>query len=95
MEDWEKELRERLEKELPEGVYRIGSPGDELILHTGKDGKIDFEVALIRYIRTPNQLGLLLKAMEADPESYKEYRGELTQEKLENFLRELYTNGTR
>lgn len=44
MEQWEKELREKLEKELPEGMYEIGGPG--LVAWTGKGGKIDFEVLL-------------------------------------------------
>ena len=44
MEQWEKELREKLQKELPDGGYEIGAP--PMIAWTGKGGKINFEVAL-------------------------------------------------
>jgi len=44
MEQWEKELREKLQKELPEGAYEIGVL--PMIAWTGKGGKINFEVAL-------------------------------------------------
>jgi hypothetical protein len=44
MEEWEKELREKLQKELPEGPYQIGVP--PMMAYTGKGGRIEFEVAL-------------------------------------------------
>ena len=46
MEDWEKELREKLDKEIPDGLYEIGEPGDRFFMITGKGGKINFEVDL-------------------------------------------------
>ncbi len=51
MEDWEKELREKLNKELLEGSYQIGDPTSGFIAFTGKQGKINFEVELTRYIK--------------------------------------------
>lgn len=44
MSKWEKELRERLEKEIPDGAYDISSPG--FTCWTGRLGYIDFLVAL-------------------------------------------------
>jgi hypothetical protein len=49
MPDWEAKLRDRLEKELPEGGYEIGSPNFRA--WTGKGGKIECEVALSRAIK--------------------------------------------
>ncbi len=46
MEQWEKELREKLEAELPDGMYRIGMP--PMVAITGKQGKINFEVMLMK-----------------------------------------------
>lgn len=45
---WEIDLRAKLEKELPDGHYQIGS--GKLQAWTGKSGKIEFEVALQRII---------------------------------------------
>lgn len=44
MEQWEIDLRTKLEKELPDGQYQIG--GGAYIMWTGKQGKIESEVAL-------------------------------------------------
>jgi len=50
MEDWEKELREKLQKELPHGAYYIGEkPGLQLV--TGKGGEIEYRVMLEKAIR--------------------------------------------
>jgi len=49
MEQWEKDIRERLERELPDGPYNISS-GDFRVF-TGKVGKIEYEVALERLLR--------------------------------------------
>lgn len=43
----EKALRKKLEKEVPEGIYRIGD-----ILFTGKLGYINFEVHMRKAIET-------------------------------------------
>jgi hypothetical protein len=48
MEQWEKELRKKLEKELPEGGYDIGNSG--MACWTGKQGYIEYRVALIKAI---------------------------------------------
>ena len=43
---WEEELRKKLNKELSEGIYDI-SMGN-LVCFTGKQGKIDLEVEVIK-----------------------------------------------
>lgn len=49
IENWEKELREKLEKELPEGAYevKIGLG----IMYTGKQGKIESEIGDAKFKR--------------------------------------------
>lgn len=92
MEQWEIELREKLQRELPDGAYQIGGPG--MIAHTGKGGAIDFRVALVKSC---------MKA-EVDPESFSSlpvaepttypYK-ELTYDELKRTLEELlYTKRT-
>lgn len=49
MEDWEIELRRRFELELPEGFYNINS--DRMVLGTGKQGYINYLVALEQALR--------------------------------------------
>ena len=44
MEQWEIDLRAKLENELPNGCYVI--EGGDMVFATGKCGKIEFEVAL-------------------------------------------------
>jgi len=48
--DWEKELRKKLNKELSEGIYDI-SEGN-LVCFTGKQGKIDLEVEVIKELKS-------------------------------------------
>ena len=52
MEQWEVELRKRLEEQIPHGSYNIGTgePGD-MVCYTGKYGRIEFEVALQKLVR--------------------------------------------
>lgn len=54
MEWWEVELRAKLNQELDDGLYLIGSPPDH-IAYTGKQGKIEFDIALQKMIRMINQ----------------------------------------
>lgn len=49
LEQWEVDLRTKLEAELEDGCYAIGGPG--FWAYTGKGGKIDFEVELRRELR--------------------------------------------
>lgn len=49
MEQWEIDLRERLNKELEDKMYQIGE--GEFVVFTGKQGKIEFEVSLERSFR--------------------------------------------
>lgn len=48
MEQWEIDLRKKLEEELPNGIYNIGTK--DFVCHTGKQGKINFEVLLHKKI---------------------------------------------
>ena len=50
MEDWEKELRERADKEVPDGAYNIGE-GSGMFCWTGKGGYINFLVAIEQELR--------------------------------------------
>jgi len=49
MEKWEKELREKLQAEMPERLYTIGS--GKLTAVTGKAGYIDYRVAMQQELR--------------------------------------------
>ncbi len=60
MEDWEKELREKLNKELEHGGYQIGV--EPFIAITGKGGYIDFQVMLQKEQRHKKLLKLLKNA---------------------------------
>lgn len=46
---YEEKLRKKLNKELPEGIYDI-SEGN-LVCFTGKQGKIDLEVEVIKELK--------------------------------------------
>ncbi len=46
---WEKEARERMEKELKDGPYIIDT--GSLVMGTGKYGYIKFNIALMRSVR--------------------------------------------
>lgn len=49
MDDWEKELREKLDSELTDKLYEIKA-GD-YVMFTGKAGKIDLEVEVEKTLR--------------------------------------------
>jgi len=49
MEWWEFELRIKMERELPNKLYRIGVK--PFIAHTGKQGYIEFEIAMHKETR--------------------------------------------
>lgn len=53
MEKWEIELRERLEQEIPEGIYSIEVEGKKYL--TGRGGVIDQMVEEERARRYPPQ----------------------------------------
>lgn len=130
MEDWEKELRERLDKEIPHGIYKIGA--GRMTAWTGKAGRIEYEVALQKHCKNlitvpiknsrccgrcdgvndlcvsdtrciPHQtLGCekcwphpeepVYKSKVAD---LKKYSGELTEARLEEFLKDLYAGSEK
>ncbi len=49
MEKWEKEIRAHLNETLKEGLHQIGD--SPFVAWTGKQGKIDFEVAVLKELR--------------------------------------------
>ena len=49
MEDWEKELRAKLNEELEDKLYQVGE--GEWVAFTGKQGYIDCEVEIERTFR--------------------------------------------
>lgn len=48
MEKWEIDLRKKLNELLSDGLYDIGF--ENMVCHTGKQGKIDFEIILRKEI---------------------------------------------
>lgn len=46
MGQWEIEAREKLNKEVSDGLYNIGG-----MCYTGKQGYIDFQIEMMRYCR--------------------------------------------
>jgi hypothetical protein len=54
MEQWEIDLRDELDKEIPKGIYNIGSEGT--VVYTGKLGVINYIVMLEKEIRGLSQL---------------------------------------
>lgn len=53
MEDWEREFREKLQRELPEGTYFIRTEHDgmKFDIPTSKRGQIEFLIALHREVK--------------------------------------------
>ncbi len=47
---WEVQLRERLNKELPEGTYPVGTRYG-LPIYAGKEGRINLEVEMEKEVR--------------------------------------------
>lgn len=50
MEQWEKDRRAELEKELSDGYYNIS--GGSFVVGTGKQGYIDFQILLEKEFRS-------------------------------------------
>lgn len=84
MEQWEIDLRAKLEAELPDACYEIG--GGDLIAYTGKQGKINYEVELYRS-------AMEFKGLEdmIDKPSFGEYATDVapTIEDFKTFMNEL------
>lgn len=84
MEQWEIDLRAKLEAELPEGAYEIS--GNKDIMLTGKQGRIEYEVAL-------HKAAMQFKGVEdmIDKPSFGEYaiNTEPTIEDFKNMVNEL------
>lgn len=54
MEDWEIELRRKLESELPDGFYNVFGT-DDPIIGTSKQGYINYMVAIEQRLRDESQ----------------------------------------
>lgn len=46
-EQWEIDMREKLNREVEDGFYHIGTPGG-IQMGTGKQGYINFQIALVK-----------------------------------------------
>lgn len=54
MEQWEIDLREKLQRELPDGCYDHSVPSKEgrsIVCYSGKGGEIEVRVAIAKEIR--------------------------------------------
>lgn len=63
MEQWEKELRKKLEKELLEGAYEVKTGLG--IMWTGKQGKINSEIAIAEFQRTLLDIDKILNRLSS------------------------------
>lgn len=66
----EKEIRDKLNAELKDGIYTIGT--DSLPVLTGKGGYIDFQIALMKEVENYK------------PKSNKEYSDKMKKQYLNN-----------
>jgi len=87
METWEKELRERLDKEVLDGPYQIGA--GKWVAWTGKLGYINYLVELNRLVKE-NRADL-----EKQIEDGKTDYHVLDSNKLEEFINSLNKKGGR
>jgi len=90
MEQWEIDLRAKLEKELPEGFYQIGPFGENgFIVHTGKKGKIEFDVQFAKEANNFTYTGGIREQMEKEGTAFYSELG-ITKSDLDEFLKNLY-----
>ncbi len=87
MEQWEIDLRAKLQKELPDGLYEIGFPGSKIQGWTGKGGKIDMEVALHKELRKMSEN---FKSENTPKTEFKlkDKYSNITEEKLKELIRD-------
>lgn len=96
MEKWEIELREKLEKELPDGYYECGT--SPWIFGTGKGGKINFEVNLRKEHKrwTYTKIDDIEQSRgiqsQIEQSSNTKLYNELTEEDIRRFLTDLQFN---
>lgn len=90
MEEWEKELREQLREELPEGCYDVSSPG--IVMYTGKGGKIESVVAIHKEMRKMSKD--FADAQAEISETHDGIYEDLTLDKLKEIMRTLYADET-
>jgi hypothetical protein len=87
MEQWEKDLRKKLELEVPQGCYKIGA--DNFICHTGKGGYIEYLVEIQRHIRKWNVGQGLMEQIKEDPNRVQNYQ-QLTEEIIDKYIEEIF-----
>lgn len=85
MEQWEIDLRAKLEKELPEGIYELSNDAGFVAL-TGKQGKINYEVEFMREVR--KYRGYESEIQEASKDAKVTYKG-LTVDDFMQFMKDL------
>jgi hypothetical protein len=86
MEQWEVDLRKKLNAELKEGAYDISNLDFKCV--TGKQGYIEFEVALRKPIdiRYANGNGIMQQIKNVDNAAY----GTLSIDKLDEDIKKLF-----
>lgn len=89
MENWEKEERERLDKEIPEGIYTI--EGGKYLAYTGKNGYINYLIELKRFIKEINPYPGILEQMEKVPATYSSFNIEDLKQKLLDLMEDKQT----
>ncbi len=89
MEQWEIDLRRKLEEELPEGMYNIGA--GSFVAYTGKGGKINAEVEFHRLVRSGKyEVGLTNKI--AREQTKDVYGTSFTLKDLREAMKNFYNN---
>jgi hypothetical protein len=86
MEQWEIDLRSKLDKELPDGCYMI-SEGN-FVVATGKGGKIEYEVALVKAANNYIETGEGIQR-EIEKSTFKRTYSDLTEQDIIDFMNDL------
>lgn len=86
IEQWEIDLRARLDEELSDGAYDISSPG--LSLSTGKGGYIEYQVQLEKMYRKYSSTGIKNQLTKVEEHSLPS--DPLTAKKLEEYITEIF-----
>lgn len=89
MEQWEIDLRSKLEQEVEDGYYTIKT--DKFAFATGKGGYINYHVAFEKVLR--NYTINMGEGIESQiNKSEKQYYKDLTEEDIREFIKNLYNS---
>lgn len=85
MEQWEIDLRAKLQKELVDGLFQVGTPGG-IHLWTGKGGAIEIEVALQKEIRKYKPVPTKSSGLKNYNPKYKKLTEDELRARIEDFF---------